>query len=103
MRKKRTACLLLLPLFAVTALSLLACGSVLAQSLGVIPAFGLEEPTLDYYRDALASPAFRSALLVSLRVALLSALAAASLGTARPSKAVGRCLPTGAAPCRLPA
>ena len=42
MRKKRTACLLLLPLFAVTALSLLACGSVLAQSLGVIPAFGLE-------------------------------------------------------------
>lgn len=81
MRKKRTACLLLLPLLAVTALALLACGSVLAQSLGYIPAFGLEELTLDYYRDALASPAFRAALLVSLRIALLSAAAAALLGT----------------------
>lgn len=81
MRKKRTAYLLLLPLMGVTALALLACGSVLTQSLGVVPAFGLTEPTLDYYRDALASPAFRSALLVSLRVALLSALAAAVLGT----------------------
>ena len=81
MRKKRTAYLLLLPLMGVTALALLACGSVLTQSLGVVPAFGLTEPTLDYYRDALASPAFRSALLVSLRVALLSAMAAAVLGT----------------------
>ena len=81
MRKKRTAYLLLLPLMGVTALALLACGSVLTQSLGIVPAFGLTEPTLDYYRDALASPAFRSALLVSLRVALLSALAAAVLGT----------------------
>ena len=41
MRKKRTAYLLLLPLMGVTALALLACGSVLTQSLGVIPAFGL--------------------------------------------------------------
>ncbi len=81
MRKKRTAYLLLLPLMGVTALALLACGSVLTQSLGVVPAFGLTEPTLEYYRDALASPAFRSALLVSLRVALLSAMAAAVLGT----------------------
>ena len=96
MRKKRTACLLLLPLFAVTALSLLACGSVLAQSLGVIPAFGLEEPTLDYYRDALASPAFHSALLVSLRVALLSALAAASLGTVLCAALVRVCRARGA-------
>ena len=96
MRKKRTACLLLLPLFAVTALSLLACGSVLAQSLGVIPAFGLEEPTLDYYRNALTSPAFRSALLVSLRVALLSALAAALLGTVLCAALVRVCRARGA-------
>lgn len=82
MRKKRTACLLLLPLMGVTALALLACGSVLTQSLGVIPAFGLTEPSLDYYREILTDPAFFSALMVSLRVALLSALAAAVLGTA---------------------
>lgn len=81
MRKKRNAYLLLLPLMGVTALALLACGSVLTQSLGVIPAFGLTEPTLDYYREALADPAFFSALGVSLRTALLSALAAAVLGT----------------------
>ena len=82
MRKKRTAYLLLLPLMGVTALALLACGSVLTQSLGVVPAFGLTEPTLDYYREALTDPAFFSALGVSLRTALLSALAAAALGTA---------------------
>ena len=82
MRKKQTAYLLLLPLMGMTALALLACGSVLTQSLGVIPAFGLTEPTLNYYREALADPAFFSALGVSLRVALLSALAAAVLGTA---------------------
>lgn len=81
MRKKRTAYLLLLPLTGVTALALLACGSVLTQSLGVVPAFGLTEPTLDYYREALTDPAFFSALGVSLRTALLSALAAAVLGT----------------------
>ncbi len=81
MRKKRTAYLLLLPLMGVTALALLACGSVLTQSLGVVPAFGLTEPTLDYYREALTDPAFFSALGVSLRTALLSALAAAVLGT----------------------
>ena len=81
MRKKRTAYLLLLPLMGVTALALLACGSVLTQSLGVVPAFGLTEPTLDYYREALTDPAFFSALGVSLRTALLSALAAAALGT----------------------
>ena len=82
MRKKRTAYLLLLPLMGVTALAMLACGSVLTQSLGVVPAFGLTEPTLDYYREALTDPAFFSALGVSLRTALLSALAAAALGTA---------------------
>lgn len=82
MRKKRTAYLLLLPLAGVTALVLAACAGVLAQSLGYVPAFGLEELTLDYYRAALARPEFRSALLASLRVALLSALAAAALGTA---------------------
>ena len=37
MRKKRTAYLLLLPLMGVTALALLACGSVLAQTTTVRP------------------------------------------------------------------
>lgn len=81
MRKRRTAYLLLLPLAGVTALVLLSCAGVLVQSLGYVPAFGLEALTLDYYRAALAKPEFLSALLVSLRIALLSAAAAAVLGT----------------------
>ncbi len=81
MRKKRTVIFLLLPLSAVTALLLAACGSVLAQSLGYVPAFGLTRLTLDYYRAALAKPEFLSALAVSLRVAVLSAASAGALGT----------------------
>lgn len=81
MRTRRTAYFLLLPLAGVTVLTLLSCAGVLIQSLGYVPAFGLEELTLDYYRAALAKPEFLSALLVSLRVAILSAAAAAALGT----------------------
>lgn len=81
MRKKRTALVLLLPFAAVTALVLAACGNVLVQSLGYVPAFGLTELTLDYYRAALARPELRSALWVSLRIAFVSAVLAAALGT----------------------
>lgn len=81
MRKRRTAFLLLLPLAGVTLLVLASCAGILAQSLGYIPAFGLETLTLGYYRAALAKPEFLSALLASLRIALLSAAAAGVLGT----------------------
>lgn len=89
MRKRRTAFLLLLPLAGVTLLVLASCAGILAQSLGYIPAFGLETMTLDYYRAALAKPEFLSALLVSLRIALLSAAAAGVLGTALCAALVG--------------
>ena len=46
-----TLILLLLPLALVTALVLAACGAVLLQSLGHVPAFGLAGLTLGYYRD----------------------------------------------------
>lgn len=81
MWKRRTAYILLLPLAGVTVLLTLACGSVLAQSLGYVPAFGLTRLTLDYYWAALSKPEFFPALLVSLRTALLSAAAASVLGT----------------------
>lgn len=89
MRKRRTAFLLLLPLAGVTLLVTASCAGILAQSLGYIPAFGLETLTLDYYRAALAKPEFLSALLVSLRIALLSAAAAGVLGTALCAALVG--------------
>ena len=82
MRKPRTAILLLLPLFGVTALVLAACFHILAQSLGWVPAFGLEKITLSYYLEIFRDKDFVSSLAVSLGVAAGSALLAAVLGTA---------------------
>ena len=82
MRKPRTVFFLLLPLAAVTLLVLAACACVLAQSLGWVPAFGLEEITFSYYLDILRDEDFLRSLAVSLGVAAGSALLAAVLGTA---------------------
>ena len=48
MKKKLPILLLLLPFFAITALVLVSVWTVLVQSLGYIPAFGLTTPTLQY-------------------------------------------------------
>ena len=82
MRKHRTVLLLLSPLILVTALVLMACGNVLLQSLGYVPAFGLDRLTVDYYLDIFCSQGFLQALGVSLWISLCSAVLAAVLGTA---------------------
>lgn len=82
MRRPRTAFFLLLPLMGVTALVLAACGFVLVQSLGRVPAFGLEELTFSYYLAIFRDENFLRSLLVSLGIAAASALLAAVLGTA---------------------
>lgn len=82
MRKHRTVLLLLSPLILVTALVLMACGNVLLQSLGYVPAFGLDRLTVDYYLDIFSSQGFLQALGVSLWISLCSAVLAAVLGTA---------------------
>ena len=64
----------------ITALVLLAIGNVLLQSLGYIPAFGLGELTLQYYQEVFLQEEFASALLVSLRIAFLSAVLACVFG-----------------------
>ena len=80
MYNKKMLPLLLLPFLIITALLLLAIWNVALQSLGIIPAFGLTEPTLRYYLDVLTQPEFSAALLVSLRIALLSAVFASIFG-----------------------
>ncbi len=85
-----TLILLLLPLALVTALVLAACGAVLLQSLGHVPAFGLAGLTLGYYRDVFHDPDFLGALAVSLSIALKSAILAAALGTALCAALVAR-------------
>ena len=79
-KSKLTPWLLLLPFLAVTALVVVSVWNILVQSLGVIPAFGLTDPTTEYYRQVLTSGTFLSSLAVSLKIALYSAVFATVLG-----------------------
>ena len=74
MYNKKMLPLLLLPFLGITALVLLAIGNGLLQSLGYIPAFGLDELTLQYYQEVFWQKEFAGALLVSLRIAFLSSV-----------------------------
>ena len=72
--------LLLLPFLGVTALVIVSIWNILVQSLGVIPAFGLTDLTMQYYRQVLTSETFLSSLAVSLKIAFASAALATVLG-----------------------
>ncbi len=101
MRKNRfTPLFLLMPFLALMALVLVAIGNVLVQSLGVIPAFGLERPTLQYYIEVLTKPAFFQSVWVSVRMAGVSALVASVLGTLL-CYALVRCRKTKGVPLHL--
>ena len=80
MRKKLHIFLLLLPFLLVTALVLVSVWTVLVQSLGIIPVFGMTTPTLKYYIQVLSDADFLSSVWVSLRIALWSAVLATVLG-----------------------
>lgn len=81
MVKRITPILLLIPLIAVSLLVVLSCGLVFQQSLGVIPAFGLTQYTLGYFKQVFQSSDFWRSLLLSLRISFLSSLGAIILGT----------------------
>ena len=78
--KSKTPILLLLPFLLIMLLLFVSVCNVLIQSLGLIPAFGLTEPTLEYYGQALREADFLSALGVSLRISLWSSVLACFLG-----------------------
>lgn len=80
MKKKLHILLLLLPFLAVTALVLVSVWNVTVQSLGYIPAFGLTVPTFKYYLEVFQNEDFLSAVWVSLRIALWSAVLASVFG-----------------------
>ena len=82
MQKRTPVPVLLLPFLAVMFLVLISVWNVLVQSLGYIPVFGLTTLTLEYYRAILSDPDFVHALLVSLKIALESAVAACVMGVA---------------------
>ena len=81
MRRNSRAYLLLIPFFIIVDLVLAACVFVLLQSFVYIPAFVLHELSLKHYAKALANKDFVASLLVSLRIAFVSAVLAAVLGT----------------------
>ncbi len=81
MRKKMTPYLLLVPQAVLGLIFIIGLGTGIIQSLGVIPAFGLTEPTLDYYKEVLTRPDTLGSLKYSLYIAFVSAFFAALFGT----------------------
>ena len=79
-KSKLTPWLLLLPFLGVTALVVVSVWNILVQSLGLIPAFGLTEPTIEYYRQVLTSETFLGSLGASLKIVVFSAVLATFLG-----------------------
>lgn len=80
MKKRFSLFFLLLPFLLMTALVFAAVWNVLLQSFGIIPAFGLTEWTPEYYAGVFRNPRFLSAVAVSLKIALRSAIISTVLG-----------------------
>ncbi len=79
-RRRPTAWLLLLPSLVVIALFLIGgVGFAFAQSLGMFALLGDSEFTLRHYGEALRDPDLRSALVVSLRISVVSTLIALAI------------------------
>lgn len=80
-RSRLAPYLLLLPQIVLTVLFLLGLMTGITQSLGVVPAFGLTEPTFDYYKEIFSRPDMVSSILYSLKIATVSAVFATAAGT----------------------
>ena len=78
--KHKIHILLLIPFLLVMLLLLVSVWNVLTQSMGLIPVFGLTEPTFDYYIRVLGNKDFLASLGVSLRISLWSAVIACVFG-----------------------
>ncbi|WP_367569366.1 ABC transporter permease [Lacrimispora sp.] len=80
MKEKLMPYLLLAPQLLLTILFMIGLITGITQSLGVIPAFGLKEPTYFYYKEVLSRPDMVQSLLYSLKIALVSAALATAGG-----------------------
>ena len=80
MKKKMTPYLLLVPQLILGAVFIIGLLTGIIQSLGVIPAFGLTEPTFDYYKEVLTRPETLQSLKYSLYIAFVSAFFATVIG-----------------------
>ncbi len=71
--KKLTPYLLSVPQIVLGIIFLTGLITGITQSLGVIPVFGLEEVTFDYYKEIFAKPDMLRSVLYSLYIAFVSA------------------------------
>ncbi|WP_297130471.1 ABC transporter permease [Terrisporobacter sp.] len=81
MRKKYTPYLLLLPQIILLIIFAIGLINGITQSFGVIPTFGLREPTLNYYKEVLISKYMLNSILFSLYIAGTSSIFAVIIGT----------------------
>lgn len=82
MRGKLVPYVLLIPQILLSVLFLIGVVSGITQSLGVIPSFGLTEPTLKYYKEILVKPEMMQSVVYSLHIAFTSAAVATIVGVA---------------------
>ena len=82
MTKKWIPYVLLVPQLLLGLIFVMGLITGITQSLGVIPAFGLTEPTLKYYKEILQEPEFVKSVLFSIYIATVSAVLAVVLGVA---------------------
>lgn len=79
-KQKIKAYLLLLPFLAAITIFIVGVMNAFLQSLGYIPALGLNAINLDYYREVLTSPNLLASIKYSLCIAMVSSVVATILG-----------------------
>lgn len=80
MWKKLIPYALLVPQLILGMIFIVGLATGITQSLGVIPAFGLTEPTLQYYKEILTRPDIVQSISYSLYIAFASAALAVVIG-----------------------
>ena len=80
MKKNLTPYILLLPQIFLTAILIASVVTCIFESMGVIKIFGLEAPTLSYYKEILSKPSTVNGILYSLRISLISSAIAVAIG-----------------------
>lgn len=81
MKKKYMPYILLIPQILLLIIFVIGLINGITQSFGVIPTFGLEQPTLKYYKEVLSSPQMKSSILFSLYTAFTSSAFSVVVGT----------------------
>lgn len=80
MKNKWTPYALLVPQIILGLIFMIGLGTGITQSFGVIPAFGLTEPTFDYYKEILHRADLLGSLGYSLYISFVSAFLATFFG-----------------------